>query len=50
VVTKKPMDASKTEISYTTGSFGLNRLTADVNVPLNEKKTLLFRVNTAIHK
>lgn len=50
VVTKKPMDAKKTEISYTTGSFGLNRLTADINIPLNEEKTLLFRVNTAIHK
>lgn len=50
IVTKKPMEAKKTELSYTTGSFGLNRLTADINMPLNSEKSLLLRVNTAIHK
>lgn len=50
IVTKKPMDAKKTELTYTTGSFGLNRLTADINMPLNDQKSLLLRVNSAIHK
>ena len=50
LVTKKPMDAKRTEISYSTGSFALNRLTADVNTPLNADKTVLFRLNSAIHK
>ncbi len=48
-VTKQPFDSTKTEIAYQTGSFDLNRLTADVNMPLNKEKTLLFRVNTALH-
>ncbi|MEO6522015.1 MAG: TonB-dependent receptor [Mucilaginibacter sp.] len=48
-VTKQPFDSTKTEISYQTGSFDLNRLTADVNMPLNTEKTLLLRVNTALH-
>ncbi|MFC0518130.1 TonB-dependent receptor domain-containing protein [Mucilaginibacter angelicae] len=48
-VTKKPFDSTRTEISYQTGSFDLNRLTADVNIPLNKEKTVLFRINTALH-
>ncbi len=48
-VTKQPFDSTKTEIVYNTGSFDLNRLTADVNMPLNKEKTLLLRVNTALH-
>ena len=48
-VTKQPFDSTKTEIAYNTGSFDLNRLTADVNMPLNKEKTLLLRVNTALH-
>ncbi|GAB3795478.1 hypothetical protein GCM10028819_11600 [Spirosoma humi] len=32
-VTKKPFDFFKGEVSYTTGSWGLSRLTADVNLP-----------------
>jgi len=50
LVTKKPFETSATEISYTAGSFGLNRLTADVNTPLNKEKTVLFRVNLALNK
>ena len=45
LVTKKPLEAFKGEVSYTTGSFGLNRLTADINTPLNKEKTALFRIN-----
>lgn len=47
LVTKKPFEKTATEISYTAGSFNLNRLTADVNTPLNKEKTVLFRVNLA---
>ena len=50
IVTKKPFEMAKSEISYTNGSFGLNRLTADVNAPLNSDKTVLFRINAAINK
>jgi iron complex outermembrane receptor protein len=48
-VTKQPFETPRTEITYQTGSFDLNRLTADVNLPLNKDKTVLFRVNTALH-
>ncbi|MEQ6119962.1 TonB-dependent receptor [Reichenbachiella sp. MALMAid0571] len=50
LVTKKPHEIKKTEISYTAGSFGLNRLTADINTPLTKDNTVLFRLNTAINK
>jgi iron complex outermembrane receptor protein len=48
-VTKQPNEWAKSEITYQTGSFDLNRLTADVNLPLNKDKTVLFRVNAALH-
>lgn len=47
--TKRPYDTIGGEISYTGGGFGLNRLTADINSPLNKSKTALLRVNTAYH-
>lgn len=49
-VTKKPFDTFHTEVSYTAGGDGLSRLTADINAPLNEDKTALFRVNIADHR
>jgi iron complex outermembrane receptor protein len=49
IVTKKPYDHFGGEISYTGGGFGLSRITADVNTPLNADKTALLRVNTAYH-
>ncbi|WP_119078684.1 TonB-dependent receptor [Chitinophaga alhagiae] len=49
IVTKKPYDHFGGDISYTGGGFGLNRVTADVNTPLNEDKTALLRVNAAYH-
>jgi len=49
LVTKKPFDAVKGEITYTTGQWGLNRLTADINTPLNSDHSLLMRVNAAAH-
>lgn len=47
VVTKKTIDTLGGEVSYTTGSYDLNRLTADVYAPVNKSKTLLVRVNAA---
>lgn len=48
-VTKKPLENFKSEVGYTAGGYGLSRLTADVNAPLNKDKTLLFRMNAAKH-
>jgi len=48
-VTKKPLDTLKGEINYSLGSWNQNRLTADINTPLNKEKTLLFRINAAAH-
>ena len=45
ITTKKPFDLFKGEVGFITGSFGMNRLTADVNVPISE--TTAIRVNTA---
>jgi iron complex outermembrane receptor protein len=47
IVTKKPVENAGGEIGYTAGSFGLNRFTADIYGPVNEKKNLLVRVNAA---
>lgn len=47
-VTKKPFSGFGGEISYTAGSFGLNRIAADINTPLHGKDVIL-RVNTAYH-
>lgn len=49
ITTKTPYDHFGGEINYTTGSYGLNRVTADVNTPLNDDKTVNFRINTAYH-
>ncbi len=46
-VTKKPYNGFGGSIGYTTGSWNFNRLTFDVNTPVNEDKTLLFRLNGA---
>ncbi|UZD24414.1 TonB-dependent receptor [Algoriphagus halophytocola] len=45
ITTKRPTDTFKGEVGFITGSYGLNRITADVNVPLNENASM--RVNTA---
>ena len=46
-VTKKPYEGFGGEISYLTGSFGLNRATVDVNTPLDDNKAVLFRINSS---
>ncbi len=45
VTAKKPFQTFGGEMGYTNGSYGLNRVTADINTPLN-KQTFL-RINTA---
>lgn len=48
-VTKKPNEHKKTELSYSGGSYNLNRITFDVNNPLNKENTMLMRINGAMH-
>lgn len=47
VVTKKPYVGTGGELSFTTGSFGLNQITGDFNTALNKEKDLYFRLNTS---
>ncbi len=37
-------------IGYTAGSYGLNRVTADINTLLSEEKNIALRLNAAYHK
>lgn len=46
-VTKKPYEDFGGEVTFTGGSFEFARVTADVNLPVNKEKTMLFRLNTA---
>ena len=48
IVTKKPYSSFGGEISYNAGSYGMDRLTADVNIPLNTDVSV--RINTAYQK
>ncbi len=48
IVTKKPYANFGGEIGYIAGNYGLDRLTADVNIPLNSDVSL--RINTAHQK
>ncbi|WP_431167288.1 TonB-dependent siderophore receptor [Tenacibaculum halocynthiae] len=50
MVTKKPLLEKRSEVSLATGSFGTIRATADFTGPLNESKTLLYRVNAAFQE
>lgn len=50
VVTKRPYNYFGGSISYKTGSFGLNRVSADVNTPVSSEHDIALRVNTAYHK
>jgi iron complex outermembrane recepter protein len=47
MVTKKPLDQTRREVSMSVGSFSTFRGTVDFTGPLNEAKTLLYRVNGA---
>ncbi len=46
-VTKKPLDIDKQSVSFSTGSFQTLRSTADFTGPMNEDKSLLYRLNMA---
>lgn len=46
-VTKKPFETFGGEIAYSTGSYGFNRISADVNTPLDRERGIYFRLNTA---
>ncbi|WP_353719804.1 hypothetical protein [Dyadobacter sp. 676] len=48
-ITRKPFHQFGGEIAYNAGSFGLNRVTADVNAPLSKADRIALRVNTAYH-
>lgn len=49
VVTKKPFNYFAGDVSFKTGSYGLNRITADINTPISQEKNIVMRVNTAYH-
>jgi iron complex outermembrane receptor protein len=46
-VTKKPFDTEGGEITYSTGSYGLNRVSVDYNTPIDTAKKALLRINSA---
>jgi iron complex outermembrane receptor protein len=47
LVTKKPLAVDRKEVSLSVGSFSTMRGTLDFTGPLNQQKTLLYRVNGA---
>lgn len=47
LVTKKPLDVVRREVSFSAGSFSTLRGTLDFTGPLNKEKTLLYRINGA---
>ncbi len=49
LVTKKPYESFGGQVGFSTGSFDLARLTVDLNTPLNDEETVLFRLNAAKH-
>lgn len=48
-ITKKPYQGFGAELGYTFGSYGLNRITADINTPLSKSEKVMLRVNAAYH-
>ena len=47
VVTKKPYVGTGGEVSFTSGTYGLNQITGDFNTALNKEKNIYFRLNTS---
>lgn len=47
ITTKQPYEYFGGNVTYTLGSFGLNRIAADVNTPLDQDGDVALRVNTA---
>ena len=50
MVTKKPLKEKKGEFSLSAGSFATMRAAIDFTGPLNEEKTLLYRINAAFQE
>lgn len=46
-ITKKPYETFGGEAGFATGSYGYNRVYADINTPLTKDNSMLFRLNTA---
>lgn len=46
-VTKKPYEHFGGEVTYAGGSYQYNRISADVNTPLDKQRKALLRINTA---
>lgn len=49
IVTKRPYDTFGGNVSYTAGTYGLNRYTIDINTPLGLSKKAAMRLNAAYH-
>jgi len=49
VTTKKPYETFGGSISYIGGTYGLNRVTADINTPLGTANKAAVRINAAYH-
>lgn len=47
VVTKKPYGGTGGELSFTSGTYGLNQIIGDFNTALSKDDNLYFRINTA---
>ncbi|ULT26509.1 hypothetical protein KUH03_06495 [Sphingobacterium sp. E70] len=50
LVTKKPKPYKIGDVSLSYGAYDLSRLTLDFNSPVNDSKTVLFRVNGAFQR
>ncbi|MDO6760768.1 TonB-dependent receptor [Tamlana sp. 2_MG-2023] len=50
VVTKKPFVGTGGELSFTTGSYGLNQIVGDFNTALDKDKNIYFRLNTSFSR
>lgn len=46
-VTKKPLDVDRKSVNFATGSYNTYRMTSDFTGPMNQEKTLLYRLNLA---
>ncbi|SNR63533.1 iron complex outermembrane recepter protein [Maribacter sedimenticola] len=47
VVTKKPYVGTGGELTFTSGTYGLNQIIGDFNTALSKKDDIYFRINTA---
>jgi len=47
IVTKKPYVGTGGELSFTSGTYGLNQIIGDFNTAISKEDNLYFRINTA---